>query len=484
LSVAETLWKLLEEARALRRSGEEQRAFMAYCDLLLLYPEAVDAWADYGDLQLVLNQLEDAQAAYANALALAPEFAPALAGQGKVSLKLGRLEEAVALLDQALKVDPRLLEVRLDLARCHWKRGQWDEAQAVLGPAVEQEPGNPVVTRFLIDIYIRRGMWPELHQEMLRRANADYSGVELAWELCCVNLLFGAMPLGWDQHEARWSHPGLTNPRREFPQSLWQGEPLASRTLLLHCEQGFGDTLMFVRYAPLVKQLGGKVLLLVQPELADLVATCPGVDGVFSEEGSLPPFDVHLPLLSLPHVFRTDLASIPAAIPYLDVPERVPNRNALCERLVLAKGRTRIAISWAGNPTHARDAQRSIPPEALLPLQALPDVAWYAFQHGVTATPPLPGLDSLAPLLTNFSDSAYALSGMDLVITVDTALAHLAGALGIPTLLLVSYLPDWRWLMGREDSPWYPSLRIYRQTRAGNWDSVIRQVLSDLSGGS
>ena len=313
---------------------------------------------------------------------------------------------------------------------------------------------------------------------------ADYSGSEQTWDLCCVNLLFGVMPLGWEQHESRWSHPGLTNPRREFPQPRWQGERLAGRTVLLHCEQGYGDTLLFVRYAPLVKQLGGQVLLLVQPEVADLVSTCPGVDGVFTEEGSLPPFDVHLPLLSLPHVFQTNLGSIPASIPYLDIPARVPNRSGLCEYFARSQGRTRIAISWAGNPTHARDAQRSIPPEALLPLQDLPDVAWYAFQHGMTTVPPIPGLASLAPLLSNFSDSAYALSGMDLVITVDTALAHLSGALGIPTLLLVSYLPDWRWLMGREDSPWYPSLRIYRQTSAGDWDTVIRQVLSDLTEGT
>ena len=263
--MAETYWKLLEEARALRRIGEEQRAFMAYCDLLLLHAEAIEAWADFGDLQLALNLQEDANVAFANALALAPDFPPALAGQGRVLLRRGQLDEATALLVRALAVDSGLLEARLDLARCHWKKGQWDEALVLLGTAAKQDPGNSVVTRFLIDIYIKRGMWPELHQEMLRRAMADYSGSELTWELCCVNLLFGVMPLGWEQHESRWSHPGLTNPRREFPQPRWQGERLAGRTVLLHCEQGYGDTLMFVRYAPLVKQLGGQVLLLVQP---------------------------------------------------------------------------------------------------------------------------------------------------------------------------------------------------------------------------
>lgn len=454
---------------------------MAYTNLLLQFPEAADAWAEYGDLLLVTNSRGDARDAFTRSLALDPEHLDSLVGLGRVSLRLGQLEEAEAHLAQALSLAPQHLEVRLELARCHWRLGHLDQALGVLGPAVEQDPSSHVVTRFLVDIYMRQGRWPELHREMLRRANQDYTGPVLDWEVCCVNLLFGNMPLGWDQHESRWNHPGLTYPKREFPQPLWTGDPLAGRTLLLHCEQGFGDTLMFVRYAALVEQLGAKVILLVQPELADLVATCPGVEQVFSEEGPLPPFDVHLPLLSLPHVFRTTLDTIPADVPYLDIPERVPNRKGICELLKASHGRTRIGISWAGNPNHARDAERSIPAAALLPLQAIPNIAWYSLQQGTEELPPLPDAQSLSPLLSNFSDTAYALSGLDLVITVDTAIAHLAGALGIPTLLLVSSLPDWRWLMGREDSPWYPTLRIYRQSRAGDWASVLQQVARDLS---
>ena len=180
-------------------------------------------------------------------------------------------------------------------------------------------------------------------------------------------------------------------------------------------------------------------------------------------------------------MFQTNLESIPAEIPYLDVPKRGPNQQAIGELLAGSEGRTRIGLSWAGSPTHTRDAQRSIAPRALSPLRALGDVAWHAFQLGATELPPLPGMVSLAPLLGNFSDTAYALRGMDLLITVDTALAHLAGALGIPTLLLVSYIPDWRWMMGRADSPWYPTLRIYRQPEPGNWATVIERVVADLS---
>lgn len=480
-AVPEAYGKSLEVARALRSAGDVRQAFIAYSQLLIQYPGAAEAWVDYGHLLLSMSQWDDAAAAFSQALAIDANDLLALAGQARVHLKRGQLEEAAAQLDRLLAAEPGLTEARLDLARCRWKQGQLEQAKAALLPAVELDPSNQVVTSFLIDIFIRQKDWPELHKEMLRRAATDYAGAELEWELCCVNLLFGAMAEGWEQHESRWDHPGLTNPKREFPQPLWDGSALEGRTVLLHCEQGFGDTIMFVRYAPLVKALGGRVLLLAQPELADLVATCPGIDQTISEESAIPRFDVHLPLLSLPRIFQTSLATIPAAIPYLDVPERVPNQGAICERLAHSRGKTRIALSWAGNPTHARDSQRSIPPETFKSLECLPNVAWFAFQHGMTEVPPLLGIESMSPLLSNFSDTAYALSGMDLVITVDTALAHLAGALGIPTLLLVSYLPDWRWLMGRDDSPWYPSMQIYRQPLAGNWESVIHQIATDLA---
>ncbi len=480
-TVAEAHWKLLEEARALGRSGQDREALMAYRNLLLLYPEAADAWTDYGDLLLTLNQVEGALNAYSKSLAIEPDTIHALVGTGRALLRLGRTEEAESRLEQVLSLAPRLIEVRLDLARCRIKRGDLDGAAMVLGPAIDQDPANPEVTSLFIYIFIRQENWPELHTEMLRRVNEDYADATLDWERCCVNLTFGAMSEGWGQFEARWSLPGVAALERRFSQPLWNGEPFPGKTLLLHFEQGLGDTLMFVRYASRAKQLGGRIILLAQSQLAELVATCPGVDLVVGEEDPLPPFDLHLPLLSLPRVFQTNLRSIPAEIPYLDVPKRVPNQQAIGELLAGSNGRTRIGLSWAGSPTHTRDAQRSIAPGALSPLRALGDVAWHAFQPGATELPPLPGMVSMAPLLSSFSDTAYALRSMDLLITVDTAMAHLAGALGVPTLLLVSYIPDWRWMMGRVDSPWYPTLRIYRQPEPGNWASVIERVVADLS---
>jgi len=436
---------LLQEARALFQGGQGPRALTAYRRLLLLDPDCAPGWAGFGRQLLALNDAAAAEDACRRALAL----------------------------------DPEQLEARLDLARCLMLRERLPEALALLEPAVAQAPGDPEVTTLLMNIFIRQGDDGALRREMLRRVDADFTGVEAQWERACVQLLCGDLAGGWEAFEARRQLPGVPAFRLRCPQPQWQGEPLAGRTLLLHWEQGFGDTLQFIRFAPQVRTQGGRVLLLAQRELADLAGTCPGVDQVVAHGDPLPPFDLYLPLLSLPRVLGTELATIPADIPYLEVPAGVPHRAALAGLLAPSRGRTRVGLCWSGSATHSRDRQRSLPPQALAPLGALPGVAWHSFQkEGEPA--PLPGLVELGPSLGTFSDTAYALSGMDLVITVDTALAHLAGALGVPTLLLLAYLPDWRWLMGRDDSPWYPTLRLYRQTLPGDWAGVIRQVLGDL----
>ncbi|HJV90392.1 MAG TPA: glycosyltransferase family 9 protein [Holophagaceae bacterium] len=324
--------------------------------------------------------------------------------------------------------------------------------------------------------------WEDYLAEV-RRFEIKHPGSPFAeYERGYLNLLQGNWRDGWRQFEARLRTPGFVPAGKRFPQPRWTGTPFPGKTLLLTFEQGFGDTLMLVRYAPLVKALGGRVLLLVQPQFAYLMTTLKGVDQIIPYGHDLPPFDLQASLFSLPALFGTEEATVPGEIPYLGIPRSVPNREGIAERLAVSEGRTRVGLVWGGNPAHPRDAQRSIPPALLAPLGELPEVAWHSFQLGREDRPDLPGLVSLAPCLKTFSDTAYALSGMDLVITVDTALAHLAGALGIPTLLLVTHAPDFRWMLDREDSPWYPTLRIYRQPAVGDWASVIHQLRSDLGG--
>jgi hypothetical protein len=326
------------------------------------------------------------------------------------------------------------------------------------------------------------GRWPEFLAELDRFRKVDPASVHPDFEQGFLDLLLGNMLQGWERHEARLRIPTeFVQSHRTFGRPAWNGESFAGKTLLLWAEQGFGDSLMFLRYVPRVKALGGRVVLEVQPALMGVVATCKGVDAVVPRGSLGPSFDLQASLLSLPWIFRTELATIPAEIPYLDVPAEVPHRQALLEVLASTGDRTRIGVAWAGNVGHVRDVERSLPVGLLAPLAALPGVAWFSFQVGREEAPPLPDLHSLAPLLADFADTAYALSGMDLLITVDTGVAHLAGALGIPTLLLLTFQPDCRWLLQRDDSPWYPTLRLYRQPAYGDWASVIQQVVTDLT---
>lgn len=360
--------------------------------------------------------------------------------------------------------------------------GRPAEAERALREGVLRAPGALEVHQALIQLLYDQGHW-EAYEAELDRFEAVVPGSPfLAYERGHLNLLRGNMREGWRQLEARLLVQGYVPQEKRFPQPRWDGEPFKGKTLLVHFEQGFGDTLMLVRYLPRVKALGGRVLLLVQPQFAYLMTTLQGVDEVVPFGHPIPAFDLQVSLFSLPALFGTDLDSIPGDIPYLGIPGAVPNREGIAERLVATEGQTRVGLVWGGNPRHPRDAQRSIPPALMEPLGTIPGVAWHSFQLGRDDAPPLPNLVRLAPLLRTFSDSAYALSGMDLVITVDTALAHLAGALGIPTLLLVTYAPDFRWMLDRDDSPWYPSMRIYRQPRVGDWPSVVDRLMVDLAG--
>ncbi len=473
--------KLLARAHALDRAGRGPEALAAYREYLALEPRHGDVWADYAGQLLVLRQSQEAEAACGKALALDPRNLSARINLGCVHMQEGQWEAAFGQFRAVLAVDSKRVDARRALAECLLKAGRQDLAEQELARVIRQDPRSLEAHQLLGHIFYSQGRWGDFQTEIDRYRALDPSCTYLEFEQGFLDLLFGRMPQGWKGHEARLRIPGLVGPVRTFSQPAWQGESFAGKTLLLCYEQGLGDTLMFIRYAPRVKALGGQVILEAQPSLAAVAATCPGVDRVIPRGEPLPTFDLHASLLSLPWLFRTELSSIPAEIPYLDVPPQVPNRQVLSELLALTQGRIRIGLVWAGNPGHKRDGERSIPAATLAPLAALPGVAWFSFQLGRTDAPPLPDLVRLGPLLSDFSDTTYALSGMDLVITVDTALAHLSGALGIPTLLLLTFQPDWRWMLDREDSPWYPSLHLYRQPEAGDWDSVIRRLVDDLA---
>ena len=471
--------KLLDTARRLDAAGKHEDALAAFRQFLEACPDSIDGWVDVGGLLLVLGRFQEAREACEAALRLDPHHYGAQVHFAAVLMHLGCLEAADACFREAIGREPGRLAGRLMHSDCLVRQGDLEQARAELEIVIEQEPCNNAALDRRNTLMVRQGDWPGLRQDMERQL-AGYSGPEAEYVASHRDLLFGDMPGGWDRFESRLAIPDRM-PSRNYPQPTWEGESFPGKTLLLTWEQGFGDSLMFLRFAPMVKALGGRVLLLVQPPLAHLAATCPGIDQVITDEALLPSFDRHVSLLSLPHLFRTRLDSIPAGIPYLRTPDLIPARQEIDGLLSTTSDRLRVALCWAGNSKHAKDAKRSLPPAALAPLSAVPGVAWYSFQFGAVEEPPLPGLVSLGPLLKGFSNTAHALCGMDLVITVDTVLAHLAGALGLPTFTLLSFIPDWRWLLGRDDSPWYPTMRLYRQPAPGDWRAVIQQVVSDLS---
>jgi tetratricopeptide (TPR) repeat protein len=476
--------RLFAEAVTLHQRGDLEGAEVRYRQVLGLQPGHADALHHLGLIAYAAGMLDEAAghigdslrrkpanaAAHANlalvhhargdyagalaecdaALRLQRQFPEAHYNRGNALRELGRLEDAIASYERALRLRPDFVGPLVNRARTLRDLGRFDAALA----------GN---ARALT-------LAPELAEAHLNQA--------------MIQLLRGDFERGLPGFEWRWRDPQLAAARRDFPVPQWRGDTdPAGRAVLVHAEQGLGDTLQFARYAPLLAARGARVVLEVQPPLRELLRTLPGEVEVIARGDALPPMDLHCPLLSLPLAFGTRLGSIPAPVGYLKAdPARVAQWQA---RLGPAVG-PRIGLVWSGNPEHNNDRNRSLPLAALGPLFR-PGLEFVSLQPAIRASDQ-PALQSgqlalrhFGDELQDFADTAALASCLDLVIAVDTAGAHLAGALGRPLWLLLPWLPDWRWLLDRDDSPWYPTARLFRQPRAGDWASVITAVGAALA---
>ncbi|WP_306590691.1 tetratricopeptide repeat protein [Geothrix sp. 21YS21S-4] len=473
-----SLHALLTQAVEDDRAGRTEAAEAGYRAYLAADPGNASAWADLGGLLLMTGRPAEAEGACRQALERAADYVPAKVNLAHALLRLGRGEEAEFFCRGVLAGNPADRDAWIALAEIYRSRRDLARARAALERLRALDPTYGRVDERLADLYFLQRDWDALQA----LSPPDASDDEIAYARAHWDLRRGRFAEGWAGYELRL-RLGRIVQGEALGGAAWKGESFAGKTLLVHWEQGLGDSLMFLRYLPLVKARGGIVLLVVQPQLLDLAATCEGVDLLRPYGAPHPDPDLHVFLMSLPHLLGADEATIPASVPYLRVPETVPNRIALAERLTAAEGKLRVGLVWAGNPLHTKDAERSLPVEVLAPLAALPGVAWFSLQTGREELPSLPGIASLAPLLGTLADTAFALGELDLLITVDTAAAHLAGALGVPTFLLLPFCPDWRWLLDRDDSPWYPSLRLYRQAFPGEWEPVLQQVAAELQAG-
>lgn len=464
--------------------GQNEAALASYDNALQLQPAYVEAHYNRALTLQMLQRLDSALTAYDSVLRLQPDHLDAHCNRGATLAGLQRTEEALAGYQRALQLDPDHLQARHNLGHALHSLNRPAQALPHYDRVLQLKPDY---VEALCNYGLALQALNQLDSALACYTRAAQLQPELAiahWNQGLCHLLQGDFAAGWPKYEWGWAS-GQRGPRRDFVAPLWLGDqPLQGKHILLHAEQGLGDTLQFCRYVPLVVALGAHVWLEVPAPLQALLGQLPGVTGVLAQGEPLPPCDYHCPLLSLPLACGTRLDTIPAQPAYLRAdPAKTAAWAAQLEAQLPRPRRPRIGIAWSGNPAHRHDALRSIPLAQLAPLffgQAdfisvqtdLRAADRESLQHFKVLDP--------SPALHDFSDTAALLAGLDRVITVDTSVAHLAGALGIPTTLLLPYAPDFRWLLERDDSPWYPSLRLVRQTTPGVWDDVIERVAHDL----
>lgn len=472
---------LINRAHACLALQRHEEAIRSCQKASALQPDRASCFTLLGDACLAINGHAQALASYDHALALQPgQFAP-LANRGIALLKLGRVAEAIHALEQALALHPEHATVRSNLAGALREAERWDEAWAHSQKALQIDPEHPGAHMNRGNVLLDRADLPAARESFAKVVALQPDDADAQWAQGWCDLLMGDWARGLPQLEWRWKKPGFTSPARNFSKPLWLGqEDLRGRTLLLHAEQGLGDTVQFCRYATQLSAMGARVLLEVQAPLRQLASSLSGVAQVIVKgEGFVPPFDFHCPLMSLPMVMgaRPEMA---ACGPYLHADEALA--EAWADRLGARKA-PRVGLVWSGNAAHRNDHLRSLSAAALL--QAVPPgIELYSLQKEIRATdmPALQarGVADLSGEQHNFAQTAALIEQMDLVVSVDTSVAHVAAAMGKPTWILLTKLPDWRWMMDRADTPWYASARLFRQGTWGRWDDVLSQLGQSL----
>jgi hypothetical protein len=444
-SVAEERRK---QGDALLQTGHFARALVMFDQALAVDPHLVEAHAFRGAALTVLKRYEEALAAYDQALALRPDAGLASrihADRAQVFSELNRLDDALLACDSEIAVAPADPDGHYNRGTTLNNLNRLPEALEAYGKAIALAPDFA---------------WAHYSQSMCRLRMGDFGR-------------------GWEQHEWRWR---ATEVDRGFPQPLWLGEgKISGKTLLLHAEQGFGDAIQFCRYAPLVADLGARVVLEVPRPLEALLGSVREVESVVVQGQPLPNFDLHCPLMTLPLAFKTAPETIPAHVPYLAA---TSNRIAGWEAMLGPAAGLRVGLAWSGNSTYKNDWQRSVAVGQLTPLLQLdaelvslqrelcPDDRRWLASHS--------RIRHIGAELGDFAETAALISLMDVIITIDTAVAHLAGAMGKQVWVLLPFSAEWRWGLEREDSPWYPTARLFRQPKAGDWPSVVERVVSEL----
>jgi Tfp pilus assembly protein PilF len=440
----------LNRAFALRELRDWTGALASIDRAIALGPDCAEAHFCRGDILKDLERWEEALASYGRAFAQGPHHVEALCNQGNSLRELQRWDEALEAYDRAIAIKPDYAAVHVNRAVVLRELDRFEEALAGFDRAVALKPGYA-------SAYFHRGI---------------------------LRLSLGQFEQGWSDYEWRWEDAGgsVFKERRHFRQPRWQGrEDIAGKTVLLYGEQGYGDTLQFCRYVTVLAQMHARVILEVPSPLVSLLADLEGVSQIVAKGSALPAFDCQCPLMSVPWALKTTLQTIPVSGKYL---RGDAGKVAHWQERLRGKPLPKIGLAWSGNPKHISDRHRNVGLRELM--QGLPHGFEYvALQTDVRATDArtlesTPHLSAFGTELYDFSDTAALCECMDLVISVDTSIAHLSAALGKPTWVLLAATPDWRWLCDRSDSPWYPSVKLYRQDAGRSWTGVLERVSADL----
>jgi len=468
---------------AMCKLGQFAAGIECFDQTLLIDPTDSRCLCERAAAQAELGRHAEALAGYGQALALDPGYADAHAYQGSSLLVLGQPEAAIASFDRAIAIKPSTSSTFVNRGNAYMQKDEYAIALADYDQAIALQPGNVLAhsNRAVALKHLHR------HQESLASSAAasalDPNYLDAQFNLALSHLLCGDLEEGFRGYQVRWKTATFAPVKRQFEQALWLGEaPIAGKRLLVHNEQGLGDSIQFSRFVTSAAQAGAQVIYEVEAPLYGLMQSLSGVHTLVRQREPLPAFDYFCPVISLPVALGTRLDNIPAPIPYLQA--HAYKVSHWKERLGKVPG-PRIGLVWSGSPSHKGDRHRSIALSHLI--RALPTGPQYvSLQKELRETDRVAltqwhHLRHFGDEIADFSDTAALCTLMDLVIAVDTSVAHLAGALGTPTWLLLPHLPDWRWLLDRSDTPWYPQMRLFRQERVGDWGGVLQNVRTQLA---
>ena len=468
---------------ALMALGQASAALASFDTAIQLKPDVAPAFSGRGQAQAKLGLLMEARASHDQAILLAPQDAAIHFNRGCFLSDLKDWNNAVKSYQAAISLKPEYADAYCNLGHAQQEAGRADAAFGSYERALEINPRLSIGFNNRGNLFRSTHRFDQALQDYRQAISLEPNSIEAHYNLALLSLLRGDFQTGWAEYEwRRLIEEARAVPVREFPQPAWSGnEPLRDKRMFLHAEQGLGDTIQFCRYVSLVAGLGAHVTLEVPAPLGDLLANLDGVSQLVLAGAPIPPADYQCSLMSLPLAFKTTLEAVPCPVPYLRADA---NKVAHWHEILGPRTRPRVGLAWSGNPRHRDDHHRSI--NLAQWIQLLPDeYEYFCVQKEIRDDDRriMHSNGKITPIdahIDNFTDTAALLDALDLVISVDTSLAHLSGAMGRTTWVLLPFLPDWRWLLERRDTPWYPTATLYRQPVAGDWHSVLTEVKKDL----